>query len=452
MVQQYGGIVEQTASTATSGGTTTLINTSPQIQVFTGSATQTVVLPDATTYTENGAKFEIYNESSLALAIQTHGGAGLTSVSSNSSVILRITSNGSSAGTWAIFNGNSALSNPMTSSGDMIAGGASGTPVRVIAASGAGDVPITGSGGTSVAFGSLPGNSTALKAPTVQTLYGTGVQTGWLFTISTSSTVAVGDTYTNNSNTFTVQYALSAQNGQVLFVSGTGATTGTVLARATGSGTASITFSTKVATASYTVPSSPAPLYIRIRAVGAGGGGGGVGSATFNTGTTGGSTFFANAILADGGNGGIGNFNTYGSVGGLGGGATFTASTGFTQIIALAGGAGGNGANTAGNNSLGGMGGSSVFGGAAQGIYNGVGQSGQPNTGGGGGGAGDGTTTNGSAGGGGGGGYLEAFASGLSGGSSIPYIIGGGGGGGSGSTNAGGGGGSGLIIIDEMYQ
>lgn len=136
MVQQYGGIVEQTASTATSGGTTTLINTSPQIQVFTGTMTQTVVLPDATTYTENGAKFEFYNESSSAIAIHTNGGASLTSVTPNSSIIVRVTSNGSSAGTWAILNGNSALSNPMTTAGDMIYGGAAGAPTRLAASSG----------------------------------------------------------------------------------------------------------------------------------------------------------------------------------------------------------------------------------------------------------------------------------------------------------------------------
>ena len=38
---QFGGLVEQVATTATAGGTTTLTNTSKQIQVFTGSLTQT---------------------------------------------------------------------------------------------------------------------------------------------------------------------------------------------------------------------------------------------------------------------------------------------------------------------------------------------------------------------------------------------------------------------------
>lgn len=64
------------------------------------------------------------------------------------------------------------------------------------------------------------------------------------FTISTSTTCAVGDTYTNNSQTFTVVTALSAQSGTVFFATGTGDPTASgTLTRATGSGTSSITFS-----------------------------------------------------------------------------------------------------------------------------------------------------------------------------------------------------------------
>jgi hypothetical protein len=99
-VLQYGGIIEQVASTATAGSTTTLTNTSAQIQVFTGSANQTIVLPNATTFTEPGAKFEIYNSSTGTLTVNANGGALLNTISPNTSLILKLASNGSSAGTW----------------------------------------------------------------------------------------------------------------------------------------------------------------------------------------------------------------------------------------------------------------------------------------------------------------------------------------------------------------
>lgn len=60
----------------------------------------------------------------------------------------------------------SSLTNPMTNAGDMIYGGASGLPTRMAAGS-SGQIPI--STGSTVAFGTLPGNATALKAPTIQT-------------------------------------------------------------------------------------------------------------------------------------------------------------------------------------------------------------------------------------------------------------------------------------------
>lgn len=64
------------------------------------------------------------------------------------------------------------------------------------------------------------------------------------FTISTSTTCAAGDTYTNNAQTFTLITALSAQSGTVFFATGTGAPSASgTLTRATGSGTSSITFS-----------------------------------------------------------------------------------------------------------------------------------------------------------------------------------------------------------------
>lgn len=63
------------------------------------------------------------------------------------------------------------------------------------------------------------------------------------FTITTSSTCAVGDTYTNNTQTFTVVTALASQSGTVFFATGTGDPTASGnLSRATGSGTSTIAY------------------------------------------------------------------------------------------------------------------------------------------------------------------------------------------------------------------
>lgn len=104
---QYGGLVEQVASTATAGGTTTLTNTSKQVQVFTGTLGQTIVLPSATTMSV-GQKFEFYNESTTSLTLQFNGGASFTDaagvshggIAANTSILIKLQTNGTSAGTW----------------------------------------------------------------------------------------------------------------------------------------------------------------------------------------------------------------------------------------------------------------------------------------------------------------------------------------------------------------
>jgi hypothetical protein len=120
MFQKYGGIIEQVATTATATGTTTLLNTSKQIQVFTGTTTQTVVLPDATIMSV-GQKFEIINQSTGLLTLQFNGGAAFTDASGtnysninhNTSMFVILQTNGTSAGTWAVLSSTTgAISSP----------------------------------------------------------------------------------------------------------------------------------------------------------------------------------------------------------------------------------------------------------------------------------------------------------------------------------------------------
>lgn len=127
MAFKLGGLVEQTASTATAGGTTTLLNSSKQIQVFTGTAVQTVVLPDATTMFV-GQKFEIYNTSSNVITVNTNGGANLTTISAGKSYIAKLIANGAAAGTWANINNNSVANQDKNYLTQYTASTASGVP------------------------------------------------------------------------------------------------------------------------------------------------------------------------------------------------------------------------------------------------------------------------------------------------------------------------------------
>lgn len=329
--------------------------------------------------------------------------------------------------------------------GDSGSGGTKG----LAPAPGAGDAAagkyLSASGLYSVPTGTAP------AIPTIQKFTATGTQTGWLFTISTSSTIAVGETYTNNANTYTVQGALTAQSGQVLFMSGTGATSGTALTHSgAGTGTTPITFSAKVATATYTRPSAPSPLYLRIRQV-AGGGGGGGGGTSNNVGGSGGFTLFGpNLLLCNGGSGA----QATGAAGG-------SASLGSAIGLALPGSSGGGGAYAQITTVIqaGGYGGCSPLGGAGGGGASNLGGTrtgiaAATNSGSGGGGGGTAGDAGGavSGGGGGSGGFIDAIITSPA--ATYPYIVGTGGGGGSGATSGstGGNGADGLIQVTEYYQ
>jgi hypothetical protein len=72
------------ASTATAAGTTTLTAASTEIQRFTGTLTQAVVLP--TTGVFAGQRFTILNDSSVGLSVAASGGGGLSPPSPSWSV------------------------------------------------------------------------------------------------------------------------------------------------------------------------------------------------------------------------------------------------------------------------------------------------------------------------------------------------------------------------------
>jgi hypothetical protein len=277
------------------------------------------------------------------------------------------------------------------------------------------------------------------------------VQQGFLFNISTTSTVSIGDTYTANANTYTVQAALAGVSGQVLFMSGIGSPgAATTLTRAIGAGTASITFTNAagnplnpLATYLYITPTSPrTPLYLEVEVIGGGGGGAGNSTAGAN-GVT--SIFGTNFIFANAGAGGAVASNS--TVGGTSTGS----GTGLTTVIAQKGSGGGPGTsiNTNVVNAQGGNGGSGPFSGAGGGgVSAGAGaNAGNANSGSGGGGAGGGPGGVNSGAGGAAGGYFKGLITSPA--ATYLYAIGTGGAGG---TTGGGAGGSGVINVKEYYQ
>lgn len=377
----------------------------------------------------------------------------VTGASSGGSIATTLATVNSNVGTFAsvTVNGKGLVTAAAALSGDLTTSGAVTTLATVNSNVGSftnANITVNAKGLITAAA-----NGTATStAPTQQKFLTTGSTTGYLFTISTSTTCAVGDTYTNNSNTYTVLGALSAQSGSVLYMSNAAAplSSGT-LTRATGAGTSSITFSAAAPLATYTKPTSPAPLYIRIRMVGGGGGGGGSGTAVGSSSGGGGSDsmFGANILVAHTGNGA----SSSAQVGPTGG----TASLGTGPIgLAIQGAYGGIGAfsTVVSGFPIGGSGGSTPFGGNGAGGINAGGTAGIANTGSGGGGAGGSASAMTFAGpGGAASGYIDAIIN-SSIAASYPYLVGVGGSGGSAGTNGNGGaaGGSGIIIVDEYYQ
>lgn len=95
---QYGFL-----STATSGGTLTLIAGSKQIQVFTGTQTHTMKLPDATTTSNGkGISFSVINQSTGAITVQDNGSNLIATVAAGSSADFLLTDVSTANGVWRV--------------------------------------------------------------------------------------------------------------------------------------------------------------------------------------------------------------------------------------------------------------------------------------------------------------------------------------------------------------
>lgn len=95
----YASIVGYT-TTATAAGTTTLTASSTYNQFFTGTTTQTIVLPDVTTLT-TGWTYHISNNSTGTLTINSSGSNLVTTVLAGTSVqVVCIAITGTTAASW----------------------------------------------------------------------------------------------------------------------------------------------------------------------------------------------------------------------------------------------------------------------------------------------------------------------------------------------------------------
>ena len=103
------------ATTSTAAGTTTLTSSSAQQQYFTGSTTQTVVMPVTSTLVL-GQTYRIVNNSSGVVTVQSSGANTIQAMASNTTLILTvILTSGTTAASWdAQYVIDSALTLPLS--------------------------------------------------------------------------------------------------------------------------------------------------------------------------------------------------------------------------------------------------------------------------------------------------------------------------------------------------
>ena len=94
-------LVENFTTTATAAGTTTLTGASQPLQQFTGTTTQTVKLPDATTLLP-GWQFTILNRSTGSLTVQNSASTLLQTMSAASQATFTLANNSTAAGVWDV--------------------------------------------------------------------------------------------------------------------------------------------------------------------------------------------------------------------------------------------------------------------------------------------------------------------------------------------------------------
>lgn len=92
-------VIENFTTTVTAAGTTNLTAASSPIQQFTGTTTQNVVLPDATTLSI-GYQISVLNRSTGSVTVKDNSGTALLTIAANSQTTFTVTNISSAAGVW----------------------------------------------------------------------------------------------------------------------------------------------------------------------------------------------------------------------------------------------------------------------------------------------------------------------------------------------------------------
>lgn len=159
---RFNNAVSGLTTTATAAGTTTLTVASTHIQQFTGSTTQTLVMPDATTLSV-GHSFRVTNRSSGAVTVNANGGGLLQLMAAGSSAEFTAVTIGTAAGTWDVDYRTASSGGTVTSVSVVSANGFNGT---VATSTTTPAITLT-----TTVTGLLKGNGTAISAATAGTDY-----------------------------------------------------------------------------------------------------------------------------------------------------------------------------------------------------------------------------------------------------------------------------------------
>ncbi len=343
--------VTRLGSVVTAAGTTTLTASSAGIRLFTGTTTQTLVMPVVSTL---GAGFPFYvmNSSTGAITVNSSGGNLITTIPGGG--YAQLTSNTNTGTAASVWNANvwSGTVDVNSGTANQLAYFAStGTTVSGLATANSGVLITSGAGVPSISS-TLPSGIT-LVAPVLGTP-ASGVMTnttggGGLrsFQIFTSGTAA---TYTKPANVTSILVEVLGGGGGGGGVASGGASTSAAASGGGAGGYARLFVAAASSTYTYTVG-----------AFGAGG------TAGANNGSAGGTTTFsASSLQATGGSGGIGNTGTgasqvvSGGAGGIGSNGNFNCQGG-AGLTALT-------LNALSGVFITGGGGSSIYGGGALGV------------------------------------------------------------------------------------
>lgn len=196
------------STTATAAGTTTLTVTSNQIQEFTGSTTQSVVLPAVSTLPQTGFYFVVINNSTGVVTVKSSGSNTIVAMPAGSTVtfVANVLS-GTGASVWSWYSGTFLpLNTPLSSANGPMMSANSG-PGIIIGGSGSGAISLLSSLATWY-FNDWPGGTNYMSL----TSAGLGVGVGKLSVPTTVTTGGTTGNQTINKASGTVNFAASASS------------------------------------------------------------------------------------------------------------------------------------------------------------------------------------------------------------------------------------------------